>query len=161
MHVLLSPPQAVSVIMQQLLHCLLSQQHLSRIQAALGLLLNCTVAAQSTGPAPVGSTADISSSAPATAAAVAAAAAAGAVAVRSGGSGGSSSALQLVQLHLLGFLLPRDLASEELQLPVLAALRQAASGGWGEGVLPLTALLAACCPSNRCLETLLGMVQVG
>jgi hypothetical protein len=70
--------------------------------------------------------------------------------------------LQLVQDQLLGFLTPKDLASDELQLPLLAALGQAAQGGgWGGAVQPLSVLLAACCPSSRCLDTLASSIQVG
>lgn len=135
--------------MQQLLQCLLAQQHLSRTKAALGLLLNCTEGqpdAQQQPPTPA------SAARPLPAAAAA----------EMHHSSSSSRALQLVQDHLLAFLRPKDLASDELQLPLLAALGQAAQGGsWGAAVQPLAALLAACCPSTRCLDTLAGMMQVG
>ncbi|KAF6254508.1 hypothetical protein COO60DRAFT_1642297 [Scenedesmus sp. NREL 46B-D3] len=72
---------------------------------------------------------------------------------------GLAAAGQL-QDHLLAFLRPKDLASDELQLPLLAALGQAAQGGsWGAAVQPLAALLAACCPSTRCLDTLAGLLH--
>jgi hypothetical protein len=134
--------QAVSNTMQQLLQCLLAQQHLSRTKAALGLLLNCTDAQ----PHQQQQQQQQEASPPAAAQ----------------GSSCSSRALLLVQDHLLGFLTPKDLAADELQLPLLAALSQAAQGGgWGGAVQPLAALLAACCPSSRCLDTLGGVMQVG
>jgi hypothetical protein len=130
--------------MQQLLQCLLAQQHLSRTKAALGLLLNCTDAQPDQQQ--LATTARTSPSA----------------AVQDAiNSSSSSRALQLVQDQLLGFLTPKDLASDELQLPLLAALGQAAQGGgWGGAVQPLAVLLAACCPSARCLDTLANTIQV-
>jgi hypothetical protein len=132
--------------MQQLLQCLLSQQHLSRTKAALGLLLNCTDAQPDQQQLAIATTAHTSSP----------------TAVQeSANSSSSSRALQLVQDQLLGFLTPKDLASDELQLPLLAALGQAAQGGgWGGAVQPLAVLLAACCPSARCLDTLASTIQV-
>jgi hypothetical protein len=138
--------QAVSHTMQQLLQCLLAQQHLSRIKAALGLLLNCTDAQPD--PQQLATTARTSPSSAAVQDTI--------------NSSSSSRALQLVQDQLLGFLTPKDLASDELQLPLLAALGQAAQGGGrGGAVQPLAVLLAACCPSARCLDTLANTIQVG
>lgn len=138
--------------MQQLLQCLITQKRLPRTKAALGLLMNCPESSSNISTTPASSIdVTISSNDPTNSHSAAHC------------SPTTTRAEQIVQRHLLGFLSPKDLNSDELQLPLLAALAQAAvAGGWGpEGAAePTAVLLVACSPTVRGLETLLNVVQV-
>lgn len=130
--------------MRQLLQCLLVQQHNSRIKVALGLLMNATPPAPAAAAAPDDAQQHSHDS----------------PGVASGSAAASDAAVALVRLHLLPLLTPRDLAAEELMLPLLQLVAEAAASSSWAAAAGAAELLAHCTPTGRCLESLHALLEV-
>jgi hypothetical protein len=139
--------------MQHFLCCLSRQQHTSAIALALGLLLNIdSTALEAAASSPLANDLTMASACAAPTACLAV--------PHTNKSCQPARAIQLVEQHVVKLLTRKDMASQDLMLPLLQAASEALGSSCWQAAAGPVQLLSHCTPTARCLDTLWNLLQV-